>query len=73
LAEAVAFWAAFFRLEEPTAESKLFTSADVDFEGEGAAQAARKAGDLLEVRRRFRTWTGTLLILAWSSSWTLMA
>jgi hypothetical protein len=43
--QAVAFWAAFFRLENRAEETKLFTSADIDFEG--AAQSARRAGELL--------------------------
>ena len=43
--QAVAFWAAFFRLEEPASEAKLFTSKDIDFEGAG--QSARRAGELL--------------------------
>ena len=43
--QAVAFWAALFRLEERASEAKLFTSADIDFEG--AAQSARRAGELL--------------------------
>jgi hypothetical protein len=48
--QAVAFWAAFFELEAPDAEEKLFTSKDIDFEG--AARSARRAGELLggEVR-----------------------
>ena len=44
--QAVAFWAAFFRLAPPTVEPTLFTSSDIDFEG--ASQAARKAADLLK-------------------------
>jgi hypothetical protein len=43
--QAVAFWAAFFRLAEPASEAALFTSRDIDFEG--AAQSARRAGELL--------------------------
>ena len=48
--QAVAFWAAFFELESPSNEEKLFTSKDIDFEG--TARSARKAGELLggEVR-----------------------
>jgi hypothetical protein len=43
--QAVAFWAAFFELEEPSAREKLFTSKDIDFEG--ASRTAREAADLL--------------------------
>jgi hypothetical protein len=43
--QAVAFWAAFFRVEASAPEATLFTSGDIDFEG--AAQSARKAGQLL--------------------------
>ena len=41
----MAFWAAFFEREDPASEAKLFTSGDIDFEG--AAQSARRAGELL--------------------------
>ncbi len=43
--QAVAFWAAFLRVERRVTEAKLFTSRDIDFEG--AAQSARRAGELL--------------------------
>jgi hypothetical protein len=43
--QAVAFWSAFFDVEAPASESDLFTSADIDFEG--AAQTARRAGQIL--------------------------
>lgn len=48
--QAVAFWAAFFKLEPALTEDAIFTSKDIDFEG--AARSARKAGELLggEVR-----------------------
>jgi hypothetical protein len=48
--QAVAFWAAFFELEDPSARQKLFTSKDIDFEG--ASRTAREAAELLggEVR-----------------------
>ncbi len=48
--QAVAFWAAFLRVEARIAEAKLFTSRDIDFEG--AAQSARRAGELLQGRVR---------------------
>ena len=51
--QAVAFWAAFFELEDPAKEEKLFTSKDIDFEG--AARSVRKAGELLRGEVRLAT------------------
>lgn len=51
--QAVAFWAAFFEREIPVGEEELFTSKDIDFEG--AARAARKAGELLDGEVRIAT------------------
>jgi hypothetical protein len=48
--QAVAVWAAFFKLESGPSQANLFTSEDIDFEG--AQRSARAAGELLggEVR-----------------------
>ncbi|HSE66024.1 MAG TPA: hypothetical protein VLB12_03500 [Gemmatimonadales bacterium] len=51
--QAVAFWAAFFKLKPRSAEQEIFTSKDIDFEG--AARAARRAGELLDGEVRIPT------------------
>lgn len=51
--QAVAFWAAFFKLKPRSAEQEIFTSKDIDFEG--AARTARKAGELLNGEVRIPT------------------
>lgn len=51
--QAVAFWAAFFKLKPRSAEQEVFTSKDIDFEG--AARTARKAGELLNGEVRIPT------------------
>lgn len=51
--QAVAFWAAFFKLKSRSAEQEVFTSKDIDFEG--AARTARRAGELLNGEVRIPT------------------
>lgn len=52
--QAVAFWAAFFKLKPRSAEQEIFTSKDIDFEG--AARTARRAGELLNGEVRIPTF-----------------
>jgi hypothetical protein len=51
--QAVAFWAAYFKLKPRSAEMELFTSKDIDFEG--AARSVRRAGELLDGQVRIAT------------------